>query len=400
MNTPVQTAPAEELRRRMVADLSRQGWIRSAPVRAAMSALAREAFLPDTDLDLVYAPHEVVRLRADQQGRTTSCTTAPWLVAAGLEQSRIRPGDTVLEIGTAIGLNAAYLSSLVGPHGRVVSVEIDSSLVEGARRVLAQVGADNVEVRQGDGEHGAADRGPFDVVIATVQAADLPWMDQVAEDGRIVAAVRLRSLVRQFVFEREGDHWIATDQLFCGYVSMQGAGARPQQVVQVRPDVVLRVDGDPVDADTMTALVEQEPVQVWTGVTVGNQEPVLPHMDFYLAAVLDDYGRFHATKDAAADGRITWTLGVGHSATWSATGFAVVALRRLDEENHEIGAFGHGPDGQRLADDLAQHIRDWDTRHRGGPEPVVRAYRAGTPDDALALGRVVDRTHARFTISF
>lgn len=402
MTAPVDTASMQDLRDRMVADLAEHGWITSEPVRDALSTLPREAFLPTAPLEKVYAPNDVVVTKTDQDGRTISCTTAPWLIAAGLERSRIRRGDTILEIGTALGINAGYLGLLTGPAGQVVSVEFDGEFIDDSRTALDAVGITNVEVIHADGEFGAAHRAPYDVVIATVQTADLPaaWLDQVAESGRIVAAVRLRGLVRLFVFEREDDHWVATSQLLCGFVSMQGLGARPQQLVTVRAEVELRVDGAQVDAGTVTALLESEAVQEWTGVTVGNAEPVLPHMDLYLATVLDDFGRFHATRDAADDGRIPWTLGIGHSATWCEGGFAVVALRRLDERRHELGAWGYGPQGARLAAQMSGHIRDWDARHRGGPEPAVRAYRAGTPDDTLARGRIVDRTHARFTITF
>jgi len=402
MTASVDTASAEDMRARMVAELAQRRCIRSVPVQTAMAALPKEKFLPGVALEQVYDPNEVVATKVGEDGRTISSASAPWLVARMLEFGRVRPGDTVLEIGTARGINAGYLGLITGAEGWVVSVEIDGDFIEDARAALRSVGVTNVEVHHGDGEFGAAHRAPYDVVIVTAQAADLPtaWLDQLAPTGRIVVPLRLRGLVRAFVFEPEGDHWRSTSQILCGFVSMQGAGAHPQQLVTFRPEVTLRVDGSRVDADALTALLDCEPVQVWTGMTVANNEPCLPHMDFYLATALDDYGRYHATKEAAEAGGIAWTLGIGHSATWSSDGFAVTALRRLDDETHEIGVWGHGPDGPRLAAEMAEHVRTWDASRRGGPEPVVRAYRGGTSDDKLALGRVVDRTHTRFTITF
>jgi protein-L-isoaspartate(D-aspartate) O-methyltransferase len=59
-----------------------------------------------------------------------------------------------------------------------------------------------------------------------------------------------------------------------------------------------------------------------------------------------------------------------------------------------------GPDRDALAQSVAASLQDWDRRYRHGPGPVIGVYPAGTPDDQLPAGRVVDKKHSRITISW
>jgi SAM-dependent methyltransferase len=106
----------------------------------------------------------------------------------------------VLEVGAGTGYNAALLSHLVGPSGQVTAIDIDPAITQAAQANLdwAGVGANQlaeVEVRTGDGWLGAADRGPFDRIQATVGVWDLApaWADQLAPTGTLVAPLWLRA---------------------------------------------------------------------------------------------------------------------------------------------------------------------------------------------------------------
>ncbi|WP_034090744.1 methyltransferase, FxLD system [Streptacidiphilus albus] len=404
------TASAGELRDRMVDTLLDNHAIRTPEVEAVMRAVPRELFLPGVALTDVYNSHDVVRLRWDENGRCISSASAPWLVARMLEQARLRPGHRVLEIGTATGVNSAYCSALVGQDdpagaaGRVDSVEILPDMAQAVREALDNAGVRNVNVILGDGEHGAPQGAPFDAIIVTVQAPDLAtaWLDQLKPGGRLVVPLTVRGLSRSFTFEPQGDHWITTERLQCGFVNMQGEGANPPRRIELGQDAQLVIDdGQPADAHTLTAALSTEAHQLPTAVLLGAGEDALPHMDMWLAVALDTFGHFVHVGDYAKPSTMGWTVGLGDAATWDQDSIAYVALHpRPDlERTYELVAWGHGPNGRTLAEALADEVRLWDRDLRTGPEPVIRAYRAGTPDGNLAAGRVVNRRNTRMVLS-
>jgi protein-L-isoaspartate(D-aspartate) O-methyltransferase len=96
--------------------------------------------------------------------------------------------DTVLEIGTGCGYQTAVLAQLAG---KVYSVEIVAPLAEAAAGRLAKLGYDNVEVRNDDGRKGWPERAPFDCIIVTAAAEDIPLtlFEQLSQDGRMVLPV-------------------------------------------------------------------------------------------------------------------------------------------------------------------------------------------------------------------
>lgn len=103
--------------------------------------------------------------------------------------------ESVLEIGTGTGYNAALLAELVGEAGWVVTIEVEADLAAQARKKLAGLGYDNVEVVTADATLNLANLGrSFDRVIATaaVQLGRLPytWVEQTNVGGVIVAPMR------------------------------------------------------------------------------------------------------------------------------------------------------------------------------------------------------------------
>lgn len=421
---------AQALRDRMVDALVAQGAVGTAAIEAAMRGLPRELFLPGVPLEQVYADDVVVTKR-DGSGRALSSASAPGLVAEMLRMTRARAGHRVLEIGTATGVNAGYLSRLVGPEGQVVTVEIDPDFAAGARRGLAAAGADNVVTVLGDGEYGAPGSAPFDAIEVTAQAGDIAaaWLDQLRPGtGRLVVPLTLRGISRTFAFAPEGDHddlrdhrdhgdladhWIAVEQLPSGFVPIRGDGARPQRTLTLLPGsdgpggsdgARLRIDDDqPADPAALRAALSAPAYQVWTGTTVpGDGGRVLLHLEFWLAVTMDVYGRFVNVGPTleAGPGPLGWTPPFGSPAGWDRDTLAYLVLRRRPDHpaGFELGVWAHGPHREPLAASVADQVRHWDRHLRDGPEPTVRAYRAGTPDQRLAPGRIVDRPHTRMVI--
>jgi protein-L-isoaspartate(D-aspartate) O-methyltransferase len=157
--------------------LRRRG-ITDAEVLRALDEVPREHFVEARYVDAAHADQAL----PIACGQTIS---QPYVVAYMTEQLGVRPEHRVLEIGTGSGYQAAVLSRLAR---EVVSVERYRTLAEAARARLATLGYQNVEVRVGDGLLGAPERAPFDRVIVTAAAEEVPQalLDQLGEDGVMV----------------------------------------------------------------------------------------------------------------------------------------------------------------------------------------------------------------------
>ncbi|MGH3888845.1 MAG: methyltransferase domain-containing protein [Pseudonocardiaceae bacterium] len=148
----------------------------------------------DEWLDAVYRDDSLITQRLAQPGSgmmvPTSSSTRPSLMALMLGMLDVHDGQTVLEIGTGTGYNAALLAYRLGDD-RVTSVDIDPNLVETARSAARGIGLVPYLVA-GDGEKGFPARAPFDRVLATCAVPTIPthWVAQLADDGIIVADLR------------------------------------------------------------------------------------------------------------------------------------------------------------------------------------------------------------------
>jgi protein-L-isoaspartate(D-aspartate) O-methyltransferase len=153
----------------------------SPRVAAALEAAPRERFV---DADQAPAAYVNSPLPIGH-GQTIS---QPFVVALMTEQLDVEPDHRVLEIGTGSGWQAAVLASLVA---EVYTIEIVEPLARQARRRLDELGYDNVHVRLGDGHAGWPEAAPFDRIIVTAVADELPprLVDQLAPGGRMVIPV-------------------------------------------------------------------------------------------------------------------------------------------------------------------------------------------------------------------
>jgi protein-L-isoaspartate(D-aspartate) O-methyltransferase len=168
-------------RRSMVESQLRARGIQDERVLAAMFRVPRHEFVSEEHRDQVYDDHPI----PIGEGQTIS---QPYIVAIMLEALALDPSDTVLEIGTGSGYQTALLAELVR---QVYSVERYASLARAAQATLARLGFNNVEVVLGDGSRGLPDRAPFDAIVVSAAAPQIPppLFEQLREGGRMVIPV-------------------------------------------------------------------------------------------------------------------------------------------------------------------------------------------------------------------
>jgi protein-L-isoaspartate(D-aspartate) O-methyltransferase len=176
-------ASADELRAKLADRLVKDNTVRTAAVEAAFRQVRRDLFLPGIPLRDAYAD-EPVYTKHDGIGTRISAASQPKIVAMMLEQLQIQPGQRILELGAGTGYNAALMATATGETGQVTTVDVDADLVTGARQHLA-ASIGNVEVILADGALGHPEAAPFDRVIATVGAFEVPtaWLEQLAPGG-------------------------------------------------------------------------------------------------------------------------------------------------------------------------------------------------------------------------
>jgi len=167
-------------------------------VREALARVPRHAFVPPGEE--AYAYCNVARPIGC--GQTIS---QPYIVAIMSDLACIGPDDTVLEVGTGSGYQAAILAELAR---RVYSVEAVGELAGAARERLAGLGYRNVEVREGDGWEGWPEHAPFDAILVTAAAPEVPppLVEQLRPGGRLVMPLG-RPFAEQelIVLEKHGD---------------------------------------------------------------------------------------------------------------------------------------------------------------------------------------------------
>ncbi|NCC32021.1 MAG: methyltransferase domain-containing protein, partial [Chloroflexia bacterium] len=219
---------AHQLHADLVEHLSRDGLLADPALARAFRLVPRHHFLPDHTLEQIYSDQALAVKR--KAGAWVSSSSQPGMMAIMLAQLGLQPGHRVLEIGTGTGYNAALIAAIVGPTGRVVSVDLEADLIKSARVHLDQAGFPEIDLRHADGALGAPDAAPFDRIIVTAGAWDLlpAWRTQLAPGGRIVVPMTIfPSLMLSLAFEQRGSVWEALSAHPCGFVLLRGSEAHP-----------------------------------------------------------------------------------------------------------------------------------------------------------------------------
>lgn len=268
--TPVTdtTRLSEALAQRLVDS----GHLRTQAAINAFRTTDRHAFLPGADLDSAYK-EDAVPIKHDEHGEMISCISAPSIVATQLEQLGAAAGHKVLEAGAATGYNAALLGKIVSPGGQVWTLDVDEDLVAGADKHLADAGVDNATAVVADGAEGLPEHAPYDRIIFTVGAGDVPVnvLDQLAPGGRLVLPMRIRgSISRSFAFERDGDTWKTVSCEMATFIPLRkGVCDDVYTVVPLAGEGNARLETfseQDIDRDALATVLDRQRTKIYTGV--------------------------------------------------------------------------------------------------------------------------------------
>jgi protein-L-isoaspartate(D-aspartate) O-methyltransferase len=175
-------------------------------VMRALGEVPRHEFVPDGQKRVSYENRPL----PIGHGQTIS---QPYIVALMTGLTDPEPEDTVLEVGTGSGYQAAILSELVRS---VYSIEIIEPLANRAKETLDRLGYDNVVTRLGDGYYGWEEHAPFDAIVVTAAASHVPppLINQLKPGGRMVIPVGGRFLTQQLLLiEKQENGEITTKQI-------------------------------------------------------------------------------------------------------------------------------------------------------------------------------------------
>jgi protein-L-isoaspartate(D-aspartate) O-methyltransferase len=212
MNLAAETMWFDDLRRRMVETQLRERGIQNQRVLDVMTRVPRHEFTPEPYRHQAYEDHPL----PISEGQTIS---QPLIVGLMLEALALRPSDRVLEVGTGSGYVTALLAELAE---QVFSIERHVVLAETARELLVRLGYVNIEVMVGDGSQGFPPSAPYDAILVSAAAAELPMvlLGQLQEGGRMIIPVgREDAQQLQLIYMQNGQPQTALREL-CRFVPL------------------------------------------------------------------------------------------------------------------------------------------------------------------------------------
>ncbi|MFI8193807.1 methyltransferase, FxLD system [Streptomyces sp. NPDC085946] len=411
---PVPGEPGEavRLRQAMAQTVIDDGWAPSEPVRSALRTVPRHRFAPEVNLADAYdGGDRAVITRRDETGTAISSVSAAWLQADMLESLCLGPGAIVFEAGSG-GYNAELIAHVAGPDGRVVSVDIDPWVVRRTRAFLTEAGSGRVTAVKADAPLGApahlVPRSGFDGSMITYNCWDISpaWREQLAEGGRLVLPLEMGGYTRAITFERRGEVLHTRRFTSCGFVRDQGQQARPAPIVPLLDGALaLRFDDGPVArTEGLEEALRGRRHEVATGVTMGANS-YFGSLQLYAATTLSSFCRLAVHLEPAEE-----VTGIAKDRDAPAIiGEASLAylfhVQTKDGDSPQgkewewvVRAFGE--QGPKLAERLVATVQAWDRHIRADAndehaDPLLTVFPAGTPDDALPAGDVLDKLHCR-----
>ncbi|WP_333743019.1 methyltransferase, FxLD system [Streptomyces ardesiacus] len=396
-----------ELREALAQRLVDSGHLRSKAAIDALRTTDRHAFLPGVDLESAYK-EDAVPIKHDEHGEMISCISAPSIVATQLEQLGAQPGHKVLEAGAATGYNAALIGKIVSPGGQVWTLDVDQDLVAGASRHLVEAGVDNATAVMADGAAGLPEHAPYDRIIFTVGAGDVPVkiLDQLAPGGRLVLPMRIRgSISRSFAFERDGDTWKTVSCEMATFIPLRkGVCDDVYTLVPMTGEGNVRLETfseQDIDRDALRTVLDQQQTKIYTGVKF-RQGSAWEWLYLYLACVLPNgLSRLPGQRPG-----FTPHFGWGSMAALDSGSLAYLTIREGEDNKGrywEAGVIGHGEDGADLAELLVNEIRAWDASGgNNAPEPDFRMATADSRDRLTTDDPrfVVDKPYSRLVVDW
>lgn len=195
--------PYQEDRDRMVRNQIESRDVEDPAVLKAMRTVKRHELVPDNLVRHAYRDRPL----PIGHGQTIS---QPYIVALMTELLELEPEDSVLEVGTGSGYQAAVLAEIVD---KVITIEIIGALAERAREDLETLGYDDVEVIHGDGYFGHEAQAAYDAIIVTAAAEHIPppLIEQLKPGGRMIIPVDNTAWTQNLILvEKQPDGKIRT----------------------------------------------------------------------------------------------------------------------------------------------------------------------------------------------
>lgn len=209
-------------RRRMVEKHLIQRGIKDPRVIEVMGSIPRHRFVEDALQSQAYSDYAL----PIGEKQTIS---QPYMVAVMTEAAQLSGEEKVLEIGTGSGYQAAVLSRLAA---QVYSIERIAVLARRARRILDALQYNNIHIKVSDGTLGWAEHQPYDVILVTAGAPDVPqeYLDQLAPLGRLIIPVGGHGTQTLRRITRLPDNtYREEDLLLCRFVPLIGQSGWPNE---------------------------------------------------------------------------------------------------------------------------------------------------------------------------
>jgi protein-L-isoaspartate(D-aspartate) O-methyltransferase len=211
----------EKQRLRMVEEQIIRRGVRDPRVIEAMKTVPRHLFVEEALRGRAYddCPLPI----GEQQ-----TISQPYMVAMMSEALELGGAEKVLDVGTGSGYQTAVLAHLAR---RVYSIERVEAFVTRVRRLLDEIGIDNVEIKLGDGTLGWRAKAPFDAILVTAGSPEIPapLVAQLGPEGRLVIPVGERDaqVVRRIRRRKTGS--VTQESLIsCRFVDLTGAFGWPE----------------------------------------------------------------------------------------------------------------------------------------------------------------------------
>jgi protein-L-isoaspartate(D-aspartate) O-methyltransferase len=214
-------APYKSERQAMIEDQLRRRGISDERVLEAMLAVPRHEFVPLQAIDFAYEDRPLPIGEAET-------ISQPYMVAVMTQAASIEPGDKVLEVGAGSGYQAAILAHL---GARVYAVERNYRLAELARARLARLGYSSVEIIWGDGTEGYLAAAPYQVIVVTAGAPQIPdpLRDQLADGGRLLIPVGSHYQQNLYLVSKRGNEFVKRILDPCQFVPLVGKYGWPER---------------------------------------------------------------------------------------------------------------------------------------------------------------------------
>lgn len=150
----------------------------------AFDEIPREKFVASSFRRFAYHDQPLPTIRKQS-------ISQPSTVIIMLNALELKAGDKVFEVGAGVGYQAALISRIIGPEGKLITAEVIPELVQFARKNLASLNLGNTLVLESDGGDGYIPEAPYDKIVITAACPTIPntLIDQLKEGGIIVAPV-------------------------------------------------------------------------------------------------------------------------------------------------------------------------------------------------------------------